>query len=52
VGERQGEMCCDGKESTGRDGGAEKGYGMIVIIIIITVITVNGDFEYAYKWAL
>jgi hypothetical protein len=37
MGEREGEVCCYGAESVGRDGGAEKGHGVIVIAIVIAI---------------
>lgn len=34
MGEWEGEMCCYGEESIGRDGGVEEGYGVIIIILV------------------
>jgi hypothetical protein len=41
MGEREGEMCCYGEESIGRDGGFEEGDGLIAVVIGIVIITVG-----------
>ena len=41
MGEREGEVCCYGAESVGRDGGAEKGYGVIDVVHVIAIAVIE-----------
>lgn len=40
MGEREGKMCCYGEEGIGRNGGVEKGYGVIAIVLMVIIVEI------------